>query len=116
LPVDRFLERPLRTLHNLGAPARRLIPAVFLATLAWGQAAGDAALQLEIAAVDGAGWRAEGVGLALRHDASGRLDAKVAVTRLALPPPVGTRDDLRGECRGLVITPRRFTCNDLVVD
>ncbi|HUG99082.1 MAG TPA: hypothetical protein VMQ83_07890 [Gammaproteobacteria bacterium] len=106
----------MRTMHSLGVPSRRLIPAVFLATFAWGQATGDVALQLEIAAVDGAGWRAEGIGLALRHDASGRLHADVSVTRLALPPPIGTRDDLRGECRDLVITPRRFTCNDLVID
>lgn len=109
------MEGHLRNTHSPGVTARRLLPAALFTAFVWGQATGDALLQFDIAGVDGAGWRAEGVTLGLQRDATGRLGARVSVARLELPPPLGKRDALQGECSDLVITPRRFTCLELVV-
>jgi hypothetical protein len=105
----------LRSLPGPGATARRLRAALLLAILACGQAAGDAALRFQIAGVDGDGWRAAGVTVNLQRDDAGQLAAIVTAARLELPPPIGARGDVHGECRALVITQRRFSCHDLVL-
>jgi len=106
----------LRSTPRPGAGFRRLRLALLLAALACGPAAGDAALQFRVARVDGDGWHAEGVAVFLRHDADGKLMARVSATRLDLPPPLGPREAVDGECRDVVVTPRRFSCSDLVLE
>jgi hypothetical protein len=105
----------LRSLPGPGATACRLRPALLLAVLACGQAAGDAALRFQIAGVEGDGWRATGVTVNLQRDDAGQLAAMVTAARLELPPPIGARGDVHGECRAIVITQRRFSCHDLVL-
>jgi hypothetical protein len=106
----------LRSLPGPGATARRLRPALLLAILACGQAAGDAALRFQIAGVEGDGWRAAGVTVALQRDDAGQLAARVAAERLELPPPIGAR---AATCMASAvrssITQRRFSCHDLVL-
>lgn len=114
LAPRRNTERKLRSNPSPGAAIRRLRPAVLLAALACGHAAADAALQFRIADVDGDGWRARGVSVALQRDDAGRLMARVSAARLELPPPIGPREEVEGECTELVITPMRFSCLDLV--
>lgn len=106
----------MRSTPRPGASSRRLRPALLLAALACGPAAGDAVLEFQVARVDGDGWRAEGVAVSLRHDDAGKLAAHVSATRLDLPPPLGPREAVQGECRDVVVTPRRFSCNDLVLE
>ena len=106
----------MRSTPRPGATFRRLRPVLLLAALACGPAAGDAALQFRIARVDGDGWHAEGVAVFLRHDADGTLAARISAARLDLPPPLGPREAVGGECRDVLITPRRFSCNDLVIE
>ncbi|MFU8820540.1 MAG: hypothetical protein ACNA8G_03190 [Gammaproteobacteria bacterium] len=106
----------MRSTPRPGAPFRRLRPVLLLAALACGPATGDATLEFRVARVDGDGWRADGVAVSLQHDDSGRLAARVSATRLDLPPPLGPREAVHGECRDVVITPRRFSCNDLVIE
>ena len=106
----------MRSTPRPGASFRRLRPALLLAVLACGPAAGDAALEFQVARVDGDGWRADGVTVSLRHDDAGKLAARVSATRLDLPPPLGPREAVQGECRDLVVTPQRFSCNDLVLE
>jgi len=96
--------------------AGRLMAAVLLIGLAAGHAVGDAILQFEIAGVEGEGWRATDVAIALRRDDAGRLAARLSAARLELPPPIGPRDAVAGECGDLVVTARRFTCKDFVLE
>jgi hypothetical protein len=90
-------------------------PVVLLLALACGHAAGDAALRLEIAGIEGEGWHAAGVQVSLRRDDAGRLSAQVSAARLGLPAPIGSLDHVHGECRALVVTQRRFSCHELVL-
>jgi hypothetical protein len=105
----------LRGLPSTGATVYRLKPALLLAILACGQAAGDAALRFEIAGVEGDGWRAAGVTVALQRSDAGEMAAIVTAQRLELPAPLGPLDQVHGECRALVVTQRRFSCHDLVL-
>jgi hypothetical protein len=106
----------LRDTLSPGAIAGRLRPAVLCAALACGQAAGDAALQFGIARVDGAGWGAQGITIDLQRDDAGRLGGRISAARLELPPPIGPRDSVHGACLDLVVTARRFSCNELVLE
>lgn len=99
-----------------GALERRLRPVALLLALSWGQAAGDAALQFSVANVEGDGWHASGVTVALGRDGDGRLAAAINAKRIELPEPVGALEDLRADCRDLVITPVRFTCRAVLLE
>jgi hypothetical protein len=105
----------LRSLPRPGATVRRLRPVVLVLALACGQAAGDAALRLEIAGIEGDGWHAAGVQISLQRDDAGRLSAHVSTASLGLPAPIGSLDHVHGECRALVVTQRRFSCHELVL-
>jgi hypothetical protein len=86
-----------------------------LATLCCGHAAGDASLQFTLAELEGEGWRAAGLTISLQRDGSGTLAATLGAARLELPAPVGILEDVSAACQGLVVTPRRFTCRELVL-
>lgn len=88
-------------------------PALLLAALACNHAAADATLQFRIAALEGDGWRAEGLEFELHRDAAGRSVARVSIVRLELPPPVGAISGARGECRQLEISTRLIACGGL---
>lgn len=84
-----------------------------LASLHCGPAAGDAALQFGIAALDGPGWRATDVRVALHRADSGRLAATLSAARLELPAPVGALQDVSAECLDLAVSAARFECRSL---
>lgn len=106
----------MRETLSPGAIADRIRPAVLCAALACGQAAGDADLQFGIARVDGAGWGAQEVMIVLRRGDAGRLEGRISAARLELPDPIGSHDSAHAACRDLVITARRFSCNELVLE
>jgi hypothetical protein len=93
----------------------RGLPVALVLALGWGQAAADAAVQFTVAAIEGDGWRAAGVAIALRREDSGRLSAGITAARLELPDPVGVVEDLHADCQDLVVTALRFTCRALLL-
>ena len=97
--------------HSRGVSARRYYwPVALLAGLACSDSWADAALRIAIAGVEGEGWQATGVHVELRRDDAGALQAKIVAARLELPPPIGTLEQVSGDCRQLVVTTLRFTC------
>ncbi len=107
------LEPQLPCPDRRGAMVRVLRLAGLLAVLQCGPAAGDAALQFSIEALDGAGWRAGGVSVELHRAASGRLAATLRARRLELPAPIGTLENVAAECLDLAVNSARFACRSL---
>jgi hypothetical protein len=89
---------------------------VLLVALGGGRASGDAAMQFDIAGIEGDGWRAAGVSVTVRRTAEGVVSASVAAAQLQLPEPVGLLETVSGECADLVITGLRFSCRSLLLD
>jgi hypothetical protein len=87
--------------------------AVLLAILQYGPAAGDAALQFSVEALDGAGWRAAGVRVEVHREDAGRLVATLRARRLELPAPIGTLENVAAECLDLAVSAARFACRSL---
>ncbi len=95
--------------------ARRLRPIALLLALGWGQATAGAAVQFTVAGIEGDGWRATGITIALRRDDRGGLAAVVTAARLELPEPVGVLADVHADCRDLAVTALRFRCRALLL-
>jgi hypothetical protein len=106
----------LRGIFGSGAVIVQLGSAVLCMVLACGEAAADAVLEFEMAAIAGEGWRASGVAIALHRDGQGHLTAQIHVAALELPAPVGHQAAIRANCGELQITARRFTCGRLDFD
>lgn len=106
----------MRGMFGSGAMVLRLGSAVLCMVLACGQAGADAVLEFRIAAIQGEGWRASGVAIALHRDGQGRLTAQIHAATLELPAPIGRQAAVRGSCGDLQITAQRFTCGSLRLD
>jgi hypothetical protein len=99
-----------------GAFSCRLgLAALLLASSAW-PAAVAAVLELGIADLEGEGWHASGLAVTVTMEEPGRLGARLRAARLELPEPLGTFEDLRGQCHEILITSLRVECRDLMLD
>jgi hypothetical protein len=107
------LPHPRRIPLSLRGPCLGLL--FFAAWTTAGPALADASLAFRIAVIEGEGWQAHDLEVMLFRDEAGRLKAGLSVARLALPPPLGSREALRGECRELRLTTRQVRCSDLRV-
>lgn len=113
LDCEPALEPHLPCPDRRGALVRVLRVAGALAALWCGQAAADAVLEFSVGTLDGAGWRATDVSVALQRADSGRLAATLRAGRLELPAPVGTLENVSAECLDLAVSAARFACRSL---
>ena len=113
LDCEPALEPQLPCPDRRGALVRVLRVAGPLAVLCCGQAAADAVLEFSVGTLDGDGWRASEVSVALHRADSGRLAATLRAGRLELPAPVGVLQNVSAECPDLAVSAARFACRSL---
>lgn len=109
------MERGLPSWRGRAAPAiRPWIVAALLCTTAT-LAVADANLRIDLASIEGDGWRAGDLVIGLEREDTGRLAAVFTAGWIELPAPVGTLNNVRGTCADLLITAQQFRCAALSI-